>query len=162
MSNLVQKCQVDAKKSVKFDTPKNSGPVKQNKGDMQPVFRCNVAFLETTTRSGTIDWFLDSGASRHVTSSLENLSDFDFSDIGTVIFGDGKRSKIFGSGKLCVDGMQKLKGVCYVKGLCKNLLSVSQLCEDNMKVVFTRDRCTVYTEDGMKLITGSRTLDSCY
>ena len=43
-----------------------------------------------------------------------------------------------------------------------NLLSISQICDQDFMVLFSKGKCLVMIESGKKLISGVRTLDNCY
>ena len=43
-----------------------------------------------------------------------------------------------------------------------NLLSISQICDQDFMVLFLKGKCLVMNESGKKLISGIRTLDNCY
>ena len=43
-----------------------------------------------------------------------------------------------------------------------NLLSISQICDQDFMVLFSKGKCLVMNESGKKLINGVRTLDNCY
>ena len=43
-----------------------------------------------------------------------------------------------------------------------NLLSISQICDQDFMVLFLKGKCLVMDESGKKLISGVRTLDNCY
>ena len=43
-----------------------------------------------------------------------------------------------------------------------NLLSISQICDQDFMVLFSKGKCLVIDESGKKLISGIRTLDNCY
>ena len=43
-----------------------------------------------------------------------------------------------------------------------NLLSISQICDQDFMVLFSKAKCLVMDESGKKLISGFRTLDNCY
>ncbi|XP_019179845.1 PREDICTED: uncharacterized protein LOC109175043 [Ipomoea nil] len=60
-----------------------------------------------------------------------------------VTFGDGVKGKITGIGTLNVTGLPRLKQVLLVEGLHANLISISQLCDQEWKVCFTKDSCNV-------------------
>lgn len=51
-----------------------------------------------------------------------------------VMFGDGSCSQILGKGSIEIPGFPILKEVLYIDGLKANLLSISQLCDDNYLV----------------------------
>ena len=43
-----------------------------------------------------------------------------------------------------------------------NLLSISQICDQDFMVLFSKGKCLVVNESGKKLISGVRTLDNYY
>ena len=43
-----------------------------------------------------------------------------------------------------------------------NLLSISQICDQDFMVLFSKGKFLVMNESGKKLISGVRTLDNCY
>ena len=50
----------------------------------------------------------------------------------------------------------------YVEGLRVNLLSISQICDQDFMVLFSKGKCLVLNESRKKLISSVRTLDNCY
>ena len=55
-----------------------------------------------------------------------------------------------------------IANVLYVEGLRVNLLSISQICDHDFMVLFSKGKCLVMDESGKKLISGVHTLDNCY
>ena len=43
-----------------------------------------------------------------------------------------------------------------------NLLSISQICDQDFMVLFPKGKCLVMNESGKKLISGVRTFNNCY
>ena len=43
-----------------------------------------------------------------------------------------------------------------------NLLSISQICDQDFMVLFSKGKCLVMDESGKKLISGVHTLENCY
>ena len=43
-----------------------------------------------------------------------------------------------------------------------NLLSISQICDQDFMVLFSKAKCLVMDESGKKLISGVCILDNCY
>ena len=64
-----------------------------------------------------------------------------------VTYGDGVKGRVLGKGTLNVDGMPKLTNVLLVEGLKANLISISQLCDDDLFIRFTRQKCIVMNQD---------------
>nr|XP_023925005.1 uncharacterized protein LOC112036443 [Quercus suber] len=81
---------------------------------------------------------------------------------GNVTFGDGSKSQIKGKGIISLPGLLDIANVLYVEGLRMNLLSISQICDQDFMVLLSKGKCLVLDEPGKKLISGVRTLDNCY
>ena len=81
---------------------------------------------------------------------------------GNVTFGDGRKSQIKGKGIISLPGLPEIANVLYVEGLRMNLLSISQICDQDFMVLFSKGKCLVMDESGKKLISGVCTLDNCY
>ncbi|XP_019193992.1 PREDICTED: uncharacterized protein LOC109187992 [Ipomoea nil] len=99
-------------------------------------------------------WYFDSGCSRHMTGNAKFLSDINTSN-GEVTFGDGVKGQVTGVGTLNVAGLPKLKKVLLVNGLHANLISISQLCDQNWNVSFTKDNCSVMDNEKQCVMEGS-------
>ncbi|GAU50915.1 hypothetical protein TSUD_411150, partial [Trifolium subterraneum] len=75
---------------------------------------------------------------------------------------DGAKGEIIGIGKLINKSLPKLENVLLVKGLTANLISISQLCDQGLKVNFTKTECLVTNENDEFLMKGVRSKDNCY
>src|SRR4029453_4273632 len=99
-------------------------------------------------------WLIDSGCSRHMTghkkwfSSLTPLSHKEY-----VTFGDDKKGKVFGTGIIKVNDYFTLNDVALVDKLRYNLLSVSQLVDAQLDVLFRKSGSQVLDSSG-KLVCG--------
>ena len=107
-------------------------------------------------------WYLDSGCSRHKTGDHSLFKVFESKKCGNVTFGDGSKSQIKGKGTISLLGLLDIANVLYVEGLRVNLLSISQICDQDFMVLFLKGKCLVLNESGKKLISGVHTLDNCY
>ncbi|XP_073137561.1 uncharacterized protein [Henckelia pumila] len=81
---------------------------------------------------------------------------------GIVTYGGGAKEKIVGKGTLNVEGFLKLHNVLHVKGLNENLISISQLCDDDLHVKFDKNTCKVFDDANICVMIGSRSADNCY
>ncbi|MCI10177.1 gag-pol polyprotein, partial [Trifolium medium] len=108
------------------------------------------------------DWYFDSGCSRHMTGVEIYLVDLKSYATSFVTFGDGAKGDIKGFGKLNNNGLPNLDNVLLVKGLTANLISITQLCDQGMKVNFTKSECLVTSEKGELLMKGVRSKDNYY
>ncbi|KAK2451628.1 putative mitochondrial protein [Trifolium repens] len=80
----------------------------------------------------------------------------------SVTFGDGAKGEILGIGKLVNKELPNLENVLLVKGLTANLISISQLCDQGLRVNFTKEECLVSNDQGEILMRGGRSKDNCY
>ena len=58
--------------------------------------------------------------------------------------------------------MPKLDNVLLVDGLKVNLINISQLCDDNLFVQFTKGSCLVTNNSNLCVKKGKRSPDNCY
>ncbi|MCH90922.1 gag-pol polyprotein, partial [Trifolium medium] len=108
------------------------------------------------------DWYFDVGCSRHMTGVEKFLVDLKSYSTSFVTFGDGAKGEIKGIRKLINSGLPKLENVLLVKRLTANLISISQLCDQGIKVNFTKSECLVTNDKGDVLMKGVRSKDNCY
>ena len=121
-------------------------------------FMIKTAFKVTDTCL----WYLDSNCSRHMTRDQSLFKIFESKKGGNVTFGDGSKSQIKGKGIISLPGLPDIANVLYVEGLRVNLLSISQICDQEFMVLFSKGKCLVLNVSGKKFINGVRTLDNCY
>jgi hypothetical protein len=87
--------------------------------------RCHV-------NSATPDWFVDTGATDHMTTSPTNLQQsVPFSGDSKVMFGNGNHLPISHVGHTTLHNNICLNDILVVPKLTNNLLSVSKLTQDN-------------------------------
>ena len=79
-----------------------------------------------------------------------------------VTFGDKSKSQNKGKGTISLPGLLDISNVLYIKGLRVRLLSISQICDQDFMVLFSKGKCLVLNESKKKLISGVGTLDNCY
>ena len=79
-----------------------------------------------------------------------------------VTFGDGGKGTVLGSGSLKVPSMPKLENVLPMDGLKVNLISISQLCDDNLFVQFTKGSGLITNYPNLCVIKGKRSPENCY
>jgi hypothetical protein len=102
-------------------------------------------------------WLMDSGCSRHMTgnkkcfSSLTPLSHKEY-----VTFGDDKKGKVLGTGIIKVNNCFTLNDVALVDRLRYNLLSVSQLCDADLSVLFHKSDSHVLDSSSKRVCGISR------
>lgn len=111
-------------------------------------------------------WYLDNGASNHMTGQLSKFRDLDRSVNGQVRFGDGSTVLIKGKGSIvlkCKNGDERLlKDVYYIPTLCNNIISLGQLSEDGNKVILNGAHLWVYGKDGQLIMKVTRSMNRLY
>jgi hypothetical protein len=102
-------------------------------------------------------WLIDSGCSRHMTrnkkwfSSLTPLSHKEY-----VTFGDDKKGKVLGIGVIKVNDCFTLNDIALVDRLRYNLLSISQLCDADLSMLFHKSDSHVLDSSGKRICDISR------
>ena len=107
-------------------------------------------------------WYFNSGCSRHMTGDRSLFKTFESKKGGNVTFGDGSKSQIKGKRIISLPGLLDIANALYVEGLRVNLLSISQIYDQDFMVLFSKGKCLVMDKSGKNLISGVRTLDNCY
>ena len=107
-------------------------------------------------------WYLESGCSHHLTgdkslfkSLKEKVGDY-------VTFGNGSHAQVLDKGTIEIPRLPLLKDVLYIKGLKANLLSTTQICDEDFHVQFSKKGCVIIDEEGIQVLKGNRTIDNCY
>ena len=127
-------------------------------------FNREVCFMMKSTFKvmDTCLWYLDSGCSRHMTGNQSLFKIFESKKGGNVTFGDGSKSQIKGKGIIYLPRLPNIANVLYIEGLRVNLLSISQTCNQDFMVLFSKGKCLIMDESRMKLISSVRTFNNCY
>ena len=116
-----------------------------------------MAFVNMEKGDREDTWFLDSGCSNHMCGKKEYFIDFDENFTDTVKLGNNTSMVVIGKVniRLQVDGMvQKITGVFYIPELKNNLLSIGQLQEKGLAILFQNNICKVYhSERGLIMDT---------
>jgi hypothetical protein len=97
-----------------------------------------------------------------MTSDKALLKDIQMGKGGRISFRDGSQAKVIGNGQIGIPGIDVSQKALYVEGLKANLLSISQLCNDDLVVQFSKKECNIYDNNGRWLMGGERTSDNCY
>ncbi|GJW42015.1 putative ribonuclease H-like domain-containing protein [Tanacetum coccineum] len=118
----------------------------------RPNFNYNSGptFIRTVNAKGTSTeedrGIFDSGCSGHMTGNKDQLEDFEEFNGGSVTFG-GSKGYISGKGRIRVGNLD-FDSVSFVKELGHfNLFSISQICDKQHKVLFTKTECLVVSSD---------------
>ena len=85
-------------------------------------------------------WYLDSGCSRHMTGDKSLFKSLKEKEDSYVMFEDGSHSQVLGNGTIGILGLPLLTDVISIKGLKPNLLSITQICDEDFLVQFSKKR----------------------
>ena len=111
-------------------------------GPMQP----ELYFTGNGEPTGEI-WYLDNGASNHMTGDRNKFKEIDPSFTGKVRFGDGSAVEIQGIGSIVFQGKTGdqwvLRNVYFIPKLRANLISLGKLTEIGHRVVMDDDEIIV-------------------
>ena len=106
-----------------------------------------MAYMDMNKANREDMWFLDLGCSNHMYGKREYFSNFDGSFRYLVKLGNNLSMVVIGKGnvRLKVNGIaQIIIGVFYVLELKNNLLSIGQLQEKGLTILFQSGKCKVF------------------
>jgi hypothetical protein len=110
-----------------------------------------VSLCDGSSNDKADGWYLDTGATHHMTGRREFFTEFDSSVRGTVKFGDASGVEIKGVGSVTFTAKsgehRLLTGVYYIPALRNSIISVGQLDENGSRVL---------VEDGLMRIWDRR------
>ena len=72
-------------------------------------------------------------------------------------FGNGSHAQVLGKGTIEILGLPLLKDILYIKGLKVNLLSITQIWDEDFLVEFSKKGCVIINEVGIQVLEGYRT-----
>jgi hypothetical protein len=112
-------------------------------------------FIDDGESCGDV-WYLDNGASNHMTGDRKKFRDIDTTVGGKVRFGDGSTVEIHGRGSILFQGISRdqwiLFDVYFIPKLKSNLISLGQLTEIGHKIVMDDDLIEVFEKSTMRMI----------
>lgn len=119
-----------------------------------------------TKVSETKLWYLDNGASNHMTGFRSKFTELDEKITGQVRFGDGSSVKIEGKGTVmfvCKNGEEfALHEVYYIPSLQTNIVSIGQLSEEGNRVVIKGEYLWVFDQQERLLMKVERSQNRLY
>lgn len=131
----------------------------QNKSDVKNAF--NVAFL--STKFSDKDWYLDSGASIHLTCRQDWLTNSRQPSLKEIVVADSTVMPVQNCGEIQISTkvdkehfVIEIKNAQYVPNLTTNLLSVSELLKNGNTVNFDNNGCRIFNQKGV--LVGMATL----
>uniref|UniRef100_A0A8R7VB64 GAG-pre-integrase domain-containing protein n=1 Tax=Triticum urartu TaxID=4572 RepID=A0A8R7VB64_TRIUA len=111
-------------------------------------------------------WYLDTGASNHMTGDKDQFSELSVSVGGTVRFGDGRTVDIAGRGTVLFElkngGHKVLTDVYYIPKLKSSIISLGQLEERGCKIVLEDGFLWGYDRQRMLIMKVQRSPNRLY
>ena len=84
------------------------------------------------------------------------------SSLNSITFGYRAKGSVLGSGSLNVPRLPNLRDVFLVNEVKANLISISQLCDQDLFLKFRKDKCIIIYQDQQHIMEGNRSSDNCY
>lgn len=103
------------------------------------------------------EWFIDSGATKHMTKVAHNMQNVKQPSVKQVKAANGEKIDILKTGDIkCTvnESNLTLRDVQYIPKLCVNLLSVSQIVMNGNTVIFDMDGCRILSKDKKVMAKG--------
>jgi hypothetical protein len=110
-------------------------------------------------------WYLDSGCSNHMIGTKNCLFDFDDTFRESVKLGNDSKMAVMGKRnvKLNIEGrIHVITDVYYLPGLSNNLLSIGQLQQKGLTIVFKNNRCQLFHDEKGLILTTEMTANRMY
>ncbi|XP_070041477.1 uncharacterized protein [Nicotiana tomentosiformis] len=100
-------------------------------------------------------WYLDSACSRHMIGDKQLFKTVTKLDGGTVTFGDKSKGNVIGVGKVPLSSTCDVDVVYLVDELGYNLISISQLCDNDYEVLFKKHDWFIEEKSGKVILSES-------
>jgi hypothetical protein len=110
-------------------------------------------------------WYLDSGCSNHMIGTKNWLFNFDESFRESVKLGNDSKMAVMGKGNiiLSIEGkIHVITDVYYLPGLTNKLLSVGQLQQKGLTIVFRNNVCQQFHDEKGLIVTTEMTMNRMY
>lgn len=141
---------------------------KKNKnGNEKPPNNGFIAAFSAMQLQDHLNWYVDSGASMHMTVHRDWLDSEEASPVQSIRITDNKSLRVECSCNVTVripseNGFKtiQVKNVLYIPELSTNLLSVSKIIKNNCKVEFEKDGCIIYNQTGKFVAKANLTNDT--
>ncbi|XP_042756658.2 retrovirus-related Pol polyprotein from transposon TNT 1-94 [Lactuca sativa] len=160
-SNLIQEDNEPALLLSSLEAKEEAGEVFLNEENVNPKLRSNG-----DSASDSNMWYLDTGASNHMTGNRSKFQELDTTVQGTVRFGNNSKVRIEGKGRIafqCKNGEQrKLEEVYYIPDLCSNIISLGQLDEGGDEIRIKQNILRIYDSKMRLLMKVQRSSNRLY
>lgn len=134
------------------------------KENQQPREAAKNAFVALKAVENPKYWYLDSGASSHMTPDAGILKNVKKTGVNEIISANNARLsvKVVGDADVDFDGKAvEINGVLHVPELIANLLSISKIVKRGNTVIFDKDGCNIYNQQ-KEIIAGCQEENGVY
>lgn len=111
-------------------------------------------------------WYLDNGASNHMTGDQRYFSKLDKTITGKVRFGDDSKIDIKGKGTVAFVDMngeaRKMNDVYFIPELRSNIISLGQATESGCDIRLRKELLTMHDQHGKLLVRATRSKNRLY
>lgn len=129
----------------------------------------NYVTVFSATANNDNGWFVDSGASMHMTMHSDWLYDRISPPISTIKVADDKKLLVEACGKINLNVVNsngemntiQVQNVLYVPGLATNLLSVSQIIKNGCQVQFDQKGCKIINKNNEQ-VAAAKLINNMY
>lgn len=101
------------------------------------------------------EWYIDSGASQHMTPNGDLLIESKPISVKEIVTANNAKMKTSRVGKVMLrvnEDEIEVDDVLHVPGLSANLLSISRMVKNGNTVIFNKDGCTVYNSSNVQVV----------
>ena len=139
---------------------------RDNKDGMVMLNEEKVVLAGRIIHGETNVWYLNNGASNHMSRDRSKFKTLDTTVAGKVRFGDGSTVNIEGKGSVvfkCKNGETRtLNEVYFIPTLCSNIISLGQLSEIGNKIMLNEEYLWVSEKSGKLLMKVQRSSNRLY
>jgi predicted aspartyl protease len=136
---------------TKFQKQQNEDAQVASQDDEDQLFVATCFSVQTSSDH----WLIDSGCTNHMTFDKSLFRNLQTTEVAKVRIGNGDCIAAKGKGTVAIttnSGTKTISDVLYVPDIDQNLLSVGQLIEKGMKVVFENQSCYIFYAAGQKIL----------
>lgn len=128
-----------------------------------------AVFSATPAKLDCVEWYVDSGASLHMTNISDGMYDIRAPPIQCIMVANNTSVTVEKMGNINLDLLSKdgninhiqVRDILYVPQLSTNLLSVSQLAKNGCQVIFNKTGCEIYNKQ-KQLVATARLTNNMY
>ncbi|KAG7302210.1 hypothetical protein JYU34_013686 [Plutella xylostella] len=118
-----------------------------------------MAMYRASTHNDSMHWYIDSGATMHMTMHKDWLEDISTSNVKSIRIADNKVLHVEGCGNVTINvpdeqgsvSKIQVRNVLYVPDLSTNLLSVSKIIKSGCKIEFNESECNIFNQNGQNI-----------